>query len=101
MSGWSVRVAAGEEVERVGGDRRQHVEALDRAARRSREVADQGLPPRAGDAAGEHAEAATVAVAHAANRLGNTGRFALDHGARALGREIARAETSPTGRDDH
>src|SRR5207249_11329122 len=47
----SVRVPALEQVERVRGDRQQDLESLDRAARRAREVADEGSTPGAGDGA--------------------------------------------------
>ena len=96
-----VGVAAGEEVERVGDDREDHLEALERAARRAGQVADQRLAPRA------RTPRATACRSRGrpsslARRIASAmpGRLALDDRARALGREVARAEAGAAGRDD-
>ena len=83
-----------------GGDREHDLEALDRAARRAGQVADQRLAPGARDAARQHAEAAAAAVARPPDRLDDARRLALDDGAGALGREVAGAEAGAAGRDD-
>ena len=93
-------VAAGEEVEGVGGDRQHDLEAFAGAARRAGEVADQRLAAGAGDGARQHAEAAAAVVARPADRLDDAGRLAFDDRARAFGREVARAEAGAAGRDD-
>src|SRR5262249_7462736 len=84
-----VRSAAREEVERVAGDRKQDLEAFDRARCRPGKVAYQRLSARARDGARQHAEAPVVAVTGAPDRLGDARRLPFEDAARALGGEIA------------
>ena len=53
----------------------------------------------AADAAPEHAERLARRVAGAAHRLGQAGRFAVDHHPGALGREVAGPEAGAAGGD--
>ena len=96
----SVWTAAREQVQRVGYGGDDHFDALERAVARTGQVADEGLADGAADAPPEHAERLARRVAGAAHRLGHPGCFAVDHHARALGREVAGTEPGSAGGDD-
>src|SRR5262249_28264847 len=98
--GFSVRVAAREEVEHVGHGVEHGFQALDRAAGRAGQVADERLPHRAADAAGEHPEGPAATVAGDPHGFGEAGRLTLEHRFGAFGREVSGTEAGAPGGDD-
>ena len=71
------------------------------AVGRAGEVADEGAADDAAHAPAEHAEAPAVGVGGSADGFGQARRLPLDHGAGALGGEVARPEPGTAGREHH
>ena len=98
--GRSVGMLAGEELERVRDRGQDRLEALDGAARRAREVADERGADGTADAPGQHPEHAAVVVADPSHRLGQPGCLAIDHSAGPFRCEVPGPEAGPPGRHD-
>jgi hypothetical protein len=88
--------AVGEHVERVGDHRVERAERVAHPARRPREVDDERAAARARHAARQRG-ARELGPGHAPHVLGDPGRLALEHGARGLGRHVARREPGAAG----
>src|SRR5438034_1273119 len=78
----------------------QDSQPIRHSARRAGEVHDQRLPPRARDPTGEPG-AGKVGRGGGAQRLGDPGGSALEHGLRGLGGDVPLGEPRAAGRGDH
>ena len=94
-----VETVGAEDGDGVIDDRLERGEPVRDPAGRPGEIDDESFLTRAGEAAGQRGARERVDRQHA-NALGDAGRFALEHGARRLGGDVARRETSAAGGQD-
>src|SRR3954468_7018095 len=91
-------VRAGEQIHGVIEELLQHRQAVFHAVRRAGKIDDQRLAARSGAAAGEPG-AGKAGSRRGADRFGDAGGFALEHGGGCFGSHVALGEPGAAGRE--